>query len=401
MPRPRKGQERTVTGVYRRTYTDKDGKVREYWQYIVYVRDENGKPKPDWRSAPTKKAAEEARAERKADVRRGEAVQASKLTLAAYLWDWLEKHRVKNQLEPTTVEGYKIIIRTRIVPALGGIPLQQLSEQHIEKLLYDLQIRGGAQGKPLSARSVRHTLVLLNDALKQAKRLKLIARNPCAEIEPPKIESQQQPQWTPEEAKRFLALLDREYFGALYILTLTTGLRRSEVLGLRWQDVDLDEGMLHVRQKLTQVNGALVFGNKMKTPSGRRDIPLHPQVVERLREHRKQQLTLRMAAGPRWVGAGEGGELVFCTREGKPLTPRNIYRRLNQLIARLGISRAMLHGMRRTASSIAHDETKDLLAVARLLGHAQPDVTAKHYARASEEATKLAAQAVGRAYFGS
>jgi hypothetical protein len=115
MPRPRKGQERPVTGVYRRTYTDKDGKVREYWQYIVYVRDENGKPKPDWRSAPTKKAAEEARAERKADVRRGEAVQASKLTLAAYLWDWLEKHRVKNQLEPTTVEGYEIIIRTRIV----------------------------------------------------------------------------------------------------------------------------------------------------------------------------------------------------------------------------------------------------------------------------------------------
>jgi integrase len=400
MPRPRKGHERPVTGVYRRTYTDKSGKVREYWQYLVYIRDENGKPKQEWRSAPTKKAAEEARADRRADVRRGDAVQASKLTLGAYLWDWLEKHAVKNQLEPTTVDGYRIIIRTRIVPALGGIPLQRLSEQHIEKLLFDLQIRGGKQGKPLSARSVRHTLVLLNDALKQAKRLKLIERNPCAEIEPPKIESQQQPQWTPDEAKRFLALLEDEYYGTLYMVTLTTGMRRSEVLGLRWQDVDLDEGVVHVRHKLTQVNGAPVFGNKPKTPSGRRDIPLHPRVVERLREHRTQQLTQRLAAGQRWVGAGEAGDLVFCTREGKPLTPRNIYRRLNQLIERLGITRAMLHGMRRTASSIAHDETKDLLAVAKLLGHAQPDVTAKHYAIASDAATRLAAQAVGRAYFG-
>ncbi len=400
MPRPRKGQERPVTGVYRRTYTDKNGKVHEYWQYLVYIRDANGKPKQQWRTAPTKRAAEEARAELKADVRRGEAVQSTKLTLGAYLADWLEKHTVKNQLEPTTVDGYEIIIRTRIVPALGGIQLQQLSEQHIEKLLYDLQTQGGKQGKPLSPRSVRHTLVLLNDALKQAKRLKLIPRNPCAEIEPPKIDSQQQPQWTPEEAKRFLSLLENEYYGTLYIVTLTTGMRRSEVLGLRWQDVDLDEGVVHVRHKLTQVNGALISGNKTKTPSGRRDIPLHPRVVERLREHRQQQLTQRLAAGERWVGAGEAGELVFCTRDGKPLTPRNIYRRLNQLIERLGISHAMLHGMRRTASSIAHDETKDLLAVAKLLGHAQPDVTAKHYARATDQAARLAAQAVGKAYFG-
>ncbi|HLH24962.1 MAG TPA: site-specific integrase [Chloroflexota bacterium] len=288
----------------------------------------------------------------------------------------------------------------RIIPALGGMSLQRLSERHIEEFLYKLRTAGGAAGKPLSARSVRNTLVVLNEALKQAKRLKLIARNPCAEIEPPKIDAQPQPQWTPDEAKRFLALLEGERYGVLYVLTLTTGLRRSEVLGLRWQDLDLDAGVLHVRQKLVEIKGKLQFGNKTKTPSGRRDIELHPRVVQLLSEHRKKQLAQRLAAGPRWVGAGDGGELVFSTPQGKPLYPRNVYRRLTQLIDQAGLTRTGLHGMRRTASSIAHDETKDLLAAARMLGHSQPDVAAKHYARASDEATRLAAQAVGRAYFG-
>src|SRR5918912_4257769 len=115
MPRPRKGQERPVTGVYRRTYTDKKGKVHEYWQYVVYVPDEQGKPKPEWRTARTKKAAEEARAERRSDIRKGDAVQSTKLSLGAYLTEWLEKHRVNNALEPTTAAGYESIVRTRII----------------------------------------------------------------------------------------------------------------------------------------------------------------------------------------------------------------------------------------------------------------------------------------------
>lgn len=400
MPRPRKGHERPVTGVYRRTYTDKGGQVHEYWRYIVYVPGPDGSLHPEWRSAPTKRAAEEARAERKADVKKGESVTRSKLTLADYLADWLPRHTLKNNLEPTTASGYESIIRTRIVPALGGIALQRLSEQHIEDFLYKLQAEGGVAGKPLSARSVRNTLVVLNEALKQARRVKLITRNPCAEIEPPKIDSQPQPQWTPEEAKRFLALLETEHYGVLYVLTLTTGLRRSEVLGLRWQDVDLDQGVVHVRQKLVEISGKLHFGNKTKTPSGRRDIELHPRVIQLLNEHRRKQLEQRLATGPRWVGAGDGGELVFCSPQGKPLYPRNVYRRLTQIIGQTGLSHMGLHGMRRTASSIAHDETKDLLAVARMLGHSQPEVTAKHYAKASDEATKQAAQAVGRVYFG-
>jgi integrase len=400
MPRPRKGQERPVTGVYRRSYADKNGEVHEYWRYVVYVPGPDGTPKPEWRSAPTKKAAEEARADRKVDVKRGEAVQSQKLTLAEYLTDWLAKHAVKKNLQPTTFHGYEMIIETRINPILGRVQLQRLSEAQIEDFLHQLRTRGAAKGKPLSARTIRQTYIVLSEALRQAKRIRLIPRNPCAEIETPQIQKQQQPQWTPEEARKLLALLKGERYEVLYIVALTTGLRRSEVLGLRWQDVDLEQGVLTIRQKLTQVGGKLVFGQKPKTPAGAREVPLHPKVVELLAEHRRKQVEERLRRGPSWLGCPEGGELVFCSRYGTALSPANVYRRLNQLVKRAGITYTAMHGMRRTASTIAHDHSKDLLAVAALLGHASPDVTAAYYAKATKEATRLAAVSVGDVLLG-
>src|SRR5688572_21648165 len=314
MPRPRKGQERPATGVYRRSYTDKNGQVHEYWRYVVYVPGADGTPRPEWRSAPTKRAAEEARADRKVEVRRGEAVQSQKLTLAEYLTDWLTKHALKKNLQPTTLHGYQMIINTRINPMLGHVQLQRLSEAQIEDFLHQLRTKGAARGKPLSARTIRQTYIVLSEALKQAKRIRLIPRNPCAEIETPQIQKQQQPQWSPAEARQLLALFKGERYETLYILALTTGLRRSEVLGLRWQDVDLEAGTIAVRQKLTQVAGKLVFGEKPKTPAGQREVPLHPKVVELLAEHRRKQVEERLRRGSGWIGCPEGGELVFCSR---------------------------------------------------------------------------------------
>jgi integrase len=372
--------------------------VSEYWEYQVYVPDATGKLKREWRNAPSRKAAEEARTERRAEIKQGTAVSASKLTLAAYLADWLPKHAVRRQLRPTTRASYETIIKERITSRLGGILLQRLTEQHIEDFVYQLQTVGRG-GKPFSGHSVRNTMVVLREALQQARKTRLIPRNPCAEIDGPTIESKQMRQWTPAQAKSFLGLLTEERYRVLFVVTLTTGLRRGEAIGLRWEDVDFEQRWLHVRQNITDVNGHLNKG-KPKTPSGQRDVKLPPSAVPLLLEHRKRQLEQRLAAGSKWEGAGEFGDLVFTTGYGKPLHPRNVYRRLTQLIQRAGLPHTGLHGLRRTASSIAHDGTKDMLAVAQMLGHAAPDITAKHYTKASEDAADRTADAIERALFG-
>jgi len=396
--RPSK-RERKLPGIRKRTYTRKDGSVSEYWEYQVYARDATGKLKREWRNAPSRKAAEEARQERRSEIKQGTAVSATKLTLAAYLADWLPKHALKKNLRPTTRASYETIIKERINPRLGGILLQRLNEQHIEDFIYQLQTVG-RDGKPFSGHSVRNTMVVLREALAQARRIRLIPRNPCAEIEGVTIESKQMPQWTPAQAKQFLGLLAKERYQTVFLIALTTGLRRGEVIGLRWEDVDFESRMLHVRQNITDVNGYLNKG-KPKTPSGQRDVKLPPSAVPLLQEHRRKQLEARLAAGPAWVGAGEFGDLVFTTSKGLPLHPRNVYRRLTQLIKRAGLPHTGLHGLRRTASSIAHDGTKDMLAVAQMLGHAAPDVTAKHYTKAAEDAADRTAEAIERALFGT
>lgn len=396
----RKTRERTIPGVRKKTYTSKrDGSIRVYWQYRVYVPGPDGKLRPEWRNAPSQRAAEAARSERKAEVKRGEAVSATQLTLASYLAEWLPKHAARKRLRPSTLASYETIVNTRIVPLLGAIQLQKLNERHVEQFIYQLETKGASSGKPLARRSVRNTLMVLREALAQARRTRLIPRNPCVEIEGPTIESAQQPQWTPEQARRFLTLLERERFGAIFALTLATGLRRGEVLGLRWEDVDLEAGMIHVRQSLTDVGGKLHFG-KPKTQSGSRDLKLPPRVVALLREHRDHQQAQRLAAGARWQGGGAGGDVMFTSARGTPLFPRNVYRRFTALVKAAGLPHTGLHGLRRTASSIAHDGTKDLLAVAQMLGHAQPDVTAKHYRRAAAAALERTAEALDRALFG-
>jgi integrase len=395
MSRPRKA--RSLPGVRLKTYTRKDGTVSQYWQYAVYMPDQNGRLRREWHNAPSQRAAEEARAERKVEVKHGEAVNRSKLTLGVWLAEWLPRHAEKRRMRPTSRATAEIIINTRINPHLGAIPLQQLSERHIEDFIYQLQTRGGAKGKPLAPRSVKNTLVILREALQQARRERRIPRNPCTDIEPPTIDAKQEPQWTAAQAKQFLALLDGERYRALFILTAATGLRRGELLGLKWDALDLDAGILDVRTTLVEAAGRLILQDVTKTPSGARVIRLPTPVVAMLAEHRQQLLTKRLAAGPAWQEQG----LVFSTPQGKPLNPRNVYRRLRQLAERAGIPYVALHGFRRTASSIAHNGTKDMLAVAQMLGHKHPDVTARHYTQAAEDAAERTKEALEQALFGT
>jgi integrase len=399
MPRLRKGEERKLRGVRKKTYVRKDGTISVYWQYLVSVPGPDGRPKLEWRNAPTQRAAEEARAERKAEVKRGEAVAATRLTYRTFLQDWLPRHIALRDLRPSTVRGYEMVIRLYIDPELGDVPLQRLDEARLEDFLVRLKSEPGRKARKLSAQSIRNVLTVLSASLKDARRRRLVPRNPCADLERPahkgKKGEHQGRQLTRDEARRLFQLLADERYGALIALMLTTGLRRSEAIGVRWSDIDWDRGVLEVHQAITDVNGKL-HTDEPKSHASERVIKLPRQMMALLRTHRERQRAQRETVGAGW----QDHDLVFCTGKGKPLFPSNVYRRFSQLLQRAGIPHTGLHGLRRTVSSIVNAETGDIFIAAQLLGHAHPDVTRKHYVRAREDAQELAAAAVERALFG-
>jgi integrase len=397
MARPRKTEDRKLPGIRKKTYTRGDGAISEYWQAAVYIRQPDGQLKREWVNQPSKKAAEEARAKRTVEVKGGAAVGRSKRTLGVYLDDWLEKHRVRKPLRLSTYTRYECIIRVNVKPTLGGVPLQQLTRKHIEDLCYRLQTgaRADRRSGSLAPRSIRNVLRVLSEALDHAVHLKDLAHNPCDGIRAPKVDQAIMPFWQPDEAKRFLALLEGERYGTLFLLDLATGLRRGELLGLRWQDLDLATGTLRVRQNLVDVKGRLHI-DQAKTPRSQREIPLPGPVVEALSEHRTRQNKWRLASGEAWPE----GDLVFTTADGGPLHPRNVYRRFMQLVERSSdLPRISLHGMRHSAASVLWAETRDLLLVSQILGHAQPSTTANIYAHLFKDAPRRAAAAMEAALF--
>jgi integrase len=345
----------------------------------------------------TKREAEAARIRMLADIERGTAVDPSKLTLGAFLADWLPRHRVKKNLRPSTYSSYEMNIRQHITPTLGQVPLQRLTPKHIADFYHQLQTNGRKDGKSggLSAQSVKYIAMILKQALKHAVRLRLVVRNVAEDVDPPKVPHREMKSWNEEQARYFLSLLEGEYYGPLLLVDLATGLRRGELLALRWQDIDLEQGYLRVRQALTEVKGKVEIGPP-KTKSALRELLLPPEVVSVLHEHLKRQVELRLACGAAWQDRG----LIFSTPDGAPIHPRNFYRRFIYLIARSELPRITLHGLRHTFASLVYGRTKDMLAVSRALGHASPSTTANIYAHLLPDAERKTAEAIGGVLFG-
>jgi integrase len=199
----------------------------------------NGKRK-DYYTKTRKDAAARLRSAQKA-LDDGLTLDTGRQTLAAYLTKWLSAS-VQPSVKVKTYEGYESTVRVRVVPRLGSKQLAKLTALDLQGLYTDLAASG------LSARSVHHTHRVLHRAFVQAMRWNLIARNPCDGAQGPRATRAEMKVWTPQQTDAFLISTREHPAHALYMLALTTGMRQGELLGLRWQDVDLDTGRLAVRQ---------------------------------------------------------------------------------------------------------------------------------------------------------
>jgi integrase len=314
-------------------------------------------------------------------------------TVAAYIDEWLARRRASLRL--STWESYRDVLEGRVVPRLGALRLDRVTATHVAEMLVDLTEHGGRaarRGPGLSAKSVKYTLSVLNFVLKDATKRGVIARNPAEHVDRPRVTKQEMRWWSADEARAFLEAAAGDRYVALWTLALTTGMRRGELLGLKWPDIDLEAGRLAVRRTLVTVAYQIRW-SEPKTAASRRVVALDPGTVAALRAHRARQLEERLAVGSGYLDQ----ELVFAAVAGEPLHPDTVTKHFDRLVARAGVPRIRLHDTRHTAATLMLEAGVPLKAVTERLGHSSTQITSDLYQHVGETMQEEAAAKLGAA----
>jgi integrase len=315
-----------------------------------------------------------------------------KMTVGQWLSQWLEE--AQHVVARKTLERYREIVDRHLVPALGAIPLGKLQPVHVQAYYTQALATGRRDGTGgLSAQTVVHHDRVLNVALKRARSLRLIASNPIEDVSRPRVERHEIEALEPDEAATLLTTARGTRMFPIIFLALATGLRRGEVLGLRWCDVDLEGRRLTVAQSLEQtVAGGLKF-KAPKTKRSSRTIALSLALVEELQTYRARQATERLALG---IGRDPAG-LVFTSIDGAPLRPDGVTWRFAKLVNQAGVRRISFHGLRHThATDLLRAGVHSKIASERL-GHSSVATTLDIYSHALPGLQEEAAQRIDAA----
>jgi integrase len=319
-----------------------------------------------------KKDVERRLAEAMGDAARGVVFDAEGATVAAYMERWLEDS-ARGDLGHRAYANYRLMIRRHISPALGRVKLERLTAAHVQSL-YASKLRDG-----LKPSSVRYIHAVLHRALEQAVRFHLIPFNPASRVDPPKVRQDEIAPLDAEQARRLLDAAKGDPLEALYVVSLTCGLRIGEALGLRWTDIDLDAGTLRVSRQLQRMRrldgkpGKLVFSEPKN--ASRRTLDLPQRALGALRTHRKRQLEERVGAR-----LYEDSGLVFATGIGSPLDAQNVVNRhFKPLPKRAGLPDIRWHDLRHTYATLLLARGTHPTYVQKSLGHASVQLTLDRY----------------------
>ncbi len=360
-------------------------------------RDAEGNRLRDWYSGfHTKKEAEQKRTELLSQLDAGTLVSPSHQDLGSFLREWLVS--VESRLRHSTWASYRDLIETHIAPQLGHLQLQALTPNQINGFYSQLLRTGRADGRGgLAPKTVRNAHVVLRKALEDAVRWNMLARNPAALADPPRIQdgAPAMQTWTAEEARGFLNSVQGDRLEAAWFLAITTGMRRGEILGLAWTSVDLDASRLSVTQSLITTEYKVSL-SPPKSARGRRAIVLDPATVSVLKAHRSRQIQEKLAWGPGYVDSG----LVFTRENGELIHPDSFTALFDKLVRRSQLPHIRLHDVRHTYATLALQAGVPVKAVADRLGHASAAFTMNVYvdtnpAMQKDSAEKVAALILG------
>lgn len=330
--------------------------------------DARGRQKRKYAYARSKTEAERKLLELLVKYGAGQAADPGRVTLSEHLERWLAYKEAR--VKATTLAGYANLVKNHIAPEIGQVRLAKLNAYHIEQLYQAMLARG------LSARMVNLAHVVLNNALGLAVRWGTLDRNPAAAVDPPRPAPTEPAYWTPEQAVAFLEAARGHRLFALFYLALVTGMRRGELLGLQWPDVDLERGVLHIRRNLT-VAGSEIVISEPKTARARRALFLSAEAVAVLRDHQSRQEAERRQAASLW--RSDCPPWVFASGVGTFTHPGNLRRTFVALLKRAGVPAIRIHDLRHTYVSLERARGTQIEVISSRVGHSRVSFTLQAY----------------------
>jgi integrase len=308
-------------------------------------------------------------------INKGTDVSPKKMTVAYYVCnEWLPA--MQAELKPSTYEGYRMNCEVHILPVLGGYELQKLTPGMLRSFYTQKLANGRRDGKGgLSPKTVGHLHGIVHKLLTDAVGWEFVSRNVANAVRPPKYTAPEMHVWSPEQTREFLTGVREDRLFAAWALLATSGMRRGELLGLRWkEDVDLEAGTVAVQEPRVRAGKEVVVSTP-KTRAGRRVVALDAVTLAALRQWKVTQAKERLLIGPRYVESG----LVVTMPDGSPVTPNRFSLWFRKHVARLGLPTIRLHDVRRSYATAALKAGVATKIVSERIGHASTDITTDRY----------------------
>jgi integrase len=368
------------------TYPHSAAKKWLVWVVTVWVGEVSLNGRRMTKYAKTQKEARDWVNATLGKIDHGLTFDGAQLTLAQYMESWLSGKDLARR--PSTVRNYRRYRDLYILPALGRLKLQSIFSMHVRQLYIRMQQDGKG------ARKIQLVHVTLHCAFAQAVKEGLVGYNPMDAVERPKVETKRYDILTEEQARTFRSAVKSHPLEALFFLALTTSIRKGEILGLMWTDVDWEKHTLRVERQLQPVSfktGALV---PTKTKAGRRAILIGPGTMALLKEHREKQERQRLLAGDRWQEHG----MIFTTSIGTYIDQTKVSRAFKDVLKKAGLPEIRFHDLRHTSISILLENGTLVNTVQSRAGHSKASVTTDIYgrtlARSQQEAAQLIEQII-------
>lgn len=327
-----------------------------------------------------------ARLRRQVDA--GSVSTVKTLTLSELMTRWFEDV-LSREVARSTYDNYHTVVKYHVLPSLGRRKVTEIKVADVDRLL------AAKLGEGLSASTVHRVRALISQCLDQGVRWGEVPTNVARLSRPPKMVRPEGRTLTREQAQQLLEALREHRHESLYLLMLSTGMRRGEALGLKWEDLNTDIGVVRVKRNLKREGGRIVTADT-KTLKSRRAVNIPAPVMEALRVNRELQEKERVNLGEAWIETG----FIFTTSIGTPIDPRNLYREFTQICERAGLGRWHPHELRHSAASLMLASGVKLQVVSEVLGHSSIRMTADVYGHILDPDRQHAASAMSEVLWG-
>ncbi|WP_066639184.1 tyrosine-type recombinase/integrase [Desulfolucanica intricata] len=374
-------------------------RYKSSWTIIIEGERVGGKRKRITKSVKgTKKEAEKIMHQMITELNKGIYIETNNLTFEAFLEKWLEDY-AKLKTTPKTFLRYEEIIKSRIIPDLGKLPMDKLKPMHLQQFYAKLLTGGRKDGKEggLSPTTVMQHHRIIHKSLDTAVKWQIAARNVADAVEPPQKTKHEIVVLDETQVRKMLdAAQNTPYFGPI-LLAVTTGMRRGEILGLRWQDVEWNSNILQIRQTIQYTPGKGIFFKQPKTVGSYRPVKITSSIIEFLKKHKLEQAKIKLMLGPEIY---EENGLVFCQDNGKPMHPDSISSWFPAFMERNWLPKIRFHDLRHTHATLLLKQGIHPKVVSERLGHAGISITMDIYSHLLPGMQEEAASKIDQVIFG-